>query len=107
MSSEKDRVIAAVTSLVGLTRSRYKVTRVIAPTGYGKSALFRYLEEILKPNSTIFRTVEPGDIPNGIRDIRNKIRDDPQRKELTEKQLIYTIKRDQLASKFAIHSTMV
>jgi hypothetical protein len=102
--SDKDRVIGAVTSVFGPKRSRYNVTRVIAPAGYGKSALLRYLDDILKPKSEIRKTREVGRGANPLCVIRDKIRDN---KHLKDKQLIYTIKLDELGGKFAIRTTML
>jgi hypothetical protein len=102
--TEKRQIIADVTSIVGCTRSRYNVTRVIAPTGYGKSALFRYLKDILEPRSKISKTLQFGEGDNRIWDIRDELRAIP---ELENEELIHTIELDQLGSKFAIHSTML
>ncbi len=78
--------------------SRYNnVTRVIAPAGYGKSALFRYLEEGLKPKSTL--RLPPLDT------IKTQLERD--HKDKINNGLINEIPLDQLRRKFAIHTTML
>jgi len=74
----------------------YRVTRVTAPPGYGKSALLRYLNDILKTDSEV-----RGTRPDEIRDILRKDRTFDIQKHMC------TIKLDELGSRFAVHSTML
>ncbi len=76
--------------------SGYEVIRVTAPPGYGKSALFRYLNDILKPGSKI-----TGTRPCQIRDIL------ACKDYAFIQHHFYTIKLDELGTNFAVRSTML
>jgi hypothetical protein len=74
----------------------YEVIRVTAAPGYGKSALLRYLQEIVKPGSKI-----GGTRPHEIRNLL------PKGEESFYNRHVITIKLDELGSKFGIRSTML
>ena len=78
--------------------NNYKVTHVVAPAGYGKSALLRYLEAALKPGAA------PSHSPSPLADRLRKIREIPEKGNV---DLITTVKLDELGGQFAVHTTML
>ncbi len=76
--------------------TRYQVTRVIAPPGYGKSALLRYLERILQRDERIC-----GSVPQRIASIM------PTDGTFEIKNHFCQIKLEALNTNFGIRSTML